>query len=350
MSKSGVLGLIAIGGIAFLLLKKGGAAAVSSGTTTLSDAAMAKIMADTQSKLDSAAKLAAANDYAGAAKAAQVAAQEAAATGNIPAASKAAIQAAAYANQAQEVARAKAGLETNIYVPATEATIASGVSTAFEIANSGLGGIADVGQTITVSGIDGEKAFINTGNGYAEYTPVLAAAAANVAVTGAAAVKASIISKGFATSAQLAKMSDAELTVYEAIVLANNPGLVSGKTSAEISIENAASERAALNAANIATQAAATTNQAATQAYQQAVTQFDQSNPYSSAIAIAKTAGVTLNAPADGGTISIVQNLGTGLPSVVDVQVNPQQAAEYNAAINNGYAPFQAAIISGISK
>jgi len=231
-----ILGIVVIGGAALLLLKKSPAAATTTttGTSGTSAADLAKIMADTQSKLDAAAKLAASGDNAGASKAAQDAATVAMAAGNIDAASKAAVAAAAYADQTSQVAAATAALKTNTYVEATKATVAANVSTAFEIANSGLGGSAAVGKTITVKGVDGTKTMINTGNGYAEYTPALKAAVSTVSTIPTSTLKNAIISAGFAKAAQISAMSDAQFETYSAIVVANNPSLVKTSTTTTV--------------------------------------------------------------------------------------------------------------------
>jgi hypothetical protein len=357
-----ILGILVIGGGALLLTRKKTVAAAtttdtaakttaSTTSTTLTSAQMAQILADTQTKLDAAAKLAAAGNYSGASKAAQDAATTAANAGNTSAASQAAVAAASYADQANEVSAAKAALVNNTYAEATPATIASGLSTAFEIANSGLGGTAPVGGTITVTGQDGTKTFINTGSGYAVYTPAYAAAVSQVGAlssTQAAALKAAIISSGFATATDISKMSAAQYQVYAATIVANNPSILGGSTTGAPTADAAATAQAAAAAATAASMKAAVVNSDATLTYNEVAVQ--SGGGISGAISAAQAAGVTLQAPSGGGTVNIVQNLGTGAPSVVTTVATPTQAADYNKALAQGYTPFQAALISGISK
>lgn len=92
-------------------------------------------------------------------------------------------------------------------------------------------------------------------------------------------------------------------------------------------------------------------NAAATAAYQTALASTeDQGSSLSSAMQAAKAAGVTTQANPAGGTMQIVQNTGKGQPSVVTTTATPAQAAAYNKAIAQGYSPYQAAIIAGITK
>jgi hypothetical protein len=260
---------------------------------TLTAEQLAVIMTDTNNKLAAAANLAAKGDYSGAAKTAQDAATVAFNAGNTNAASKAAIQAASYADQSQQITAATAAAQNNTYYPATEATIAAGLSTAFEMANSGMGGNVAVGQTITVTGMDGTKTFINTGNGYAEYTPALATAQITTQSLDTTSLKNAIISSGYATSTQINAMTDAQFEVYAATVIANNPSIA---------------------------------------------TKADASTP------------TQTNTQQFVGTITVPVNTGTGAPTQTTVAITADQQSSYNSAISSGYSPFQAAIIAGITK
>ncbi|MBN1366600.1 MAG: hypothetical protein JW967_01565 [Dehalococcoidales bacterium] len=225
-----LIGALIIGGV--MLLSKKGAAVSTTETPGLE-----KISQEPGSKnsyLELAGIKAGQGDLIGAANAAMAASNAALKAGDTAGAQAAAKQAAIYANQAQEVEKATAALAEDHYYRATEATIAAGVSTAFEIANSGLGGSAAIGDTIEVTGIDGTKTFINCGNGYAEYTSRLANSVAVVSNTDQVALKEELIRRGYVTQEQLNAMPPAQQEVYTARVIANNPSILGEKTRAAV--------------------------------------------------------------------------------------------------------------------
>jgi hypothetical protein len=206
------------------------------------------------------------------------------------------------------------------YVPATKATLLT--STAFEIANSGLGGTAPVGGTITVKGSNGTQELINTGGGYAVVNKDLA-----IALTAPILPESVIINAGYATQTQLNNMTTEEYRVYAAIILANNPSL--GGIAAPISDSRIATifkDNAATGLAKSLTD-----------------------KTYVAAIDEAIAQGVDLSAPVTGGEVNILTNTSTvvGAAAVVTpVTLTAQQANTYNATIAAGYTPFQAATLA----
>ncbi len=165
-------------------------------------------------------------DYVTAANICATAASMATANGDTSKASNFMKLASDYATKASTVRDAESAAKSNTYYPATPETIQAGASYAFEIANSGLGGSCAVGKTIQVTGRDGTKTFINTGNGYAEYTPVLSRAVDIVNTTDSTTLRNKIISSGFSTAAKLDAMTEAERSVYYSTIIANNPKLL----------------------------------------------------------------------------------------------------------------------------
>lgn len=219
-------GIIIIGLIAgaFLLLKSKGsgvaAAALSGPTNGLPGNLSSGLLPGGAGKTPSAADLAAQKE------------------GYASAADKIAIENA-------EVALSREALKSNTYVGATKATVAAGVSTAFEIANSGLGGAAAVGGTITVKGADGTKTLINTGSsGYAVLDSALNNALKVVQPSNIAAIEQAAVDYGFTTRERLDAMPADEKKVYLATVVANNPS-ITPETSAAMAQRNAASQAAA---------------------------------------------------------------------------------------------------------
>ena len=91
----------------------------------------------------------------------------------------------------------------------------------------------------------------------------------------------------------------------------------------------------------------------ATGIYQKLVTDIPASliaeDPHGTAMEAAKGAGVTLNAPTAGGTVSILVNESKYVgeqAQVKNVVFTPQQAADYNESLAKGYTPFQAAALA----